>query len=264
MSNLTKRLTKREEINTYEAMKKAFPKILIKDLTKNERICPVCNGLGIQVEDNAYGIMGDDSEEGEKYHFPYKHQSLSFCKNCFNGVQRLCPYCGKPYENQSHLHCNCEGQMEADEKKKMKLWNKMRDETKKQRAEAVSVDEKDVTTMLYCEELDEYYCTMGEFLDDYLENYNEENVNDRPEVLWVTSEEKIKIDAYDIVRDACEDLHEDAMDNITSEDFTRLQNFLDEWCKEQTGTTTYYPCYEQYVEIHWPEDYKKMKSGGKL
>ena len=140
----------------------------------------------------------------------------------------------------------------------------MRDETKKQRAEAVSVDEKDVTTMLYCEELDEYYCTMGEFLDDYLENYNEENVNDRPEVLWVTSEEKIKIDAYDIVRDACEDLHEDAMDNITSEDFTRLQNFLDEWCKEQTGTTTYYPYYEQYVEIHWPEDYKKMKSGGKL
>lgn len=133
MSNLTKRLTKREEINTYEAMKKAFPKILVKDLTKNERICPVCNGLGIRVEDNMYGIMGD------------------------------------------------------------------------------------------------------------------------------TSEEKIKIDAYDIVRDACEDLHEDAMDNISYEDITRLQNFLDEWCKEQTGTTTYYPCYEQYVLINWSEHLEERR-----
>ena len=37
-------LTRREEINLHEAVQKSFPKILIKDLTEHERICPVCNG----------------------------------------------------------------------------------------------------------------------------------------------------------------------------------------------------------------------------
>lgn len=88
-------LTRREEVNLHEAIQKSFPKILIKDLTEHERICPVCNGLGMRIEDNIYGIKGDSSEAGRKYYFPYKHQALSFCQSCFNGVQRLCPYCGQ-------------------------------------------------------------------------------------------------------------------------------------------------------------------------
>ena len=96
-------LTRREEVNLYEAIQKSFPKIIIKDLTEHERICPVCNGLGMRIEDNIYGIKGDSSEAGRKYHFPYKHQSLSFCQSCFNGVQSLCPYCGQPYKNQAYF-----------------------------------------------------------------------------------------------------------------------------------------------------------------
>ena len=63
-------LTRREEINLHEAVQKSFPKILIKDLTEYERICPVCNGLGMRIADNIYGIKGDNSEAGRKYHFP--------------------------------------------------------------------------------------------------------------------------------------------------------------------------------------------------
>lgn len=47
-------LTRREEVNLHEAIQKSFPKILIKDLTEHERICPVCNGLGMRIEDNVY------------------------------------------------------------------------------------------------------------------------------------------------------------------------------------------------------------------
>lgn len=43
-------LTRREEVNLHEAIQKSFPKILIKDLTEHERICPVCNGLGMIIE----------------------------------------------------------------------------------------------------------------------------------------------------------------------------------------------------------------------
>ena len=92
-----------EKVNTYQVVYKILPPYLVKNLTENERICPECNGLGLKVNDNLYGIKGDTSELGRKYMFPYKHQSLSFCQSCYNGVQRLCPYCGKPYKRQSYL-----------------------------------------------------------------------------------------------------------------------------------------------------------------
>lgn len=142
-------LTHREEVNLYEAIQKSFPKILVKDLTEHERICPICNGLGMKIENNIYGIKGDDSEADKREHFPYKHQALSFCQSCFNGVQRLCPYCGQPYKNQGYMHCDCEGQKKADEEERIRKWNE-------KVSKAVPVDEKDVDTMLYCEEFDEY------------------------------------------------------------------------------------------------------------
>lgn len=228
-------LTRREEVNLYEAIQKSFPKIIIKDLTEHERICPVCNGLGIKIEDNVYGIKGDDSEAGRREHFPYKHQALSFCQSCFNGVQSLCPYCGKPYKNQAYLHCDCEGQKKVDEEERIKKWNE-------KVSKAVSVDEKDVDTMLYCEEFDEYYATVDDFFDDYACN-PEEDGDERPVRLWVTS-----VDAAKVIEDACSDLHEDAYERC---DEGSLQKLLDDWCKKQTGTTTYYPCYKQYVEIDW-------------
>ncbi len=241
-------LTHREEINLHEVVQKSFPKILIKDLTEHERICPVCNGLGMRIEDNVYGIKGDSSEAGRKYHFPYKHQALSFCQSCYNGVQRLCPYCGEPYKNQAYLHCDCEGQKKADEEERIKKWN---DKVSK----AVPVDEKDVNTMLYCEEFDEYYDTVDDFFDDYVCNH-EEDGDERPVRLWVCSVEKIYIDADNVVDNACEDLHEDAYEQC---DIGSLQNLLDDWCEAQTGATTYYPCFKQYVEIDWSkyEDYSR-------
>ena len=53
-----------------------------------------------------------------------------------------------------------------------------------------------------------------------------------------------------------EELHEDAYEQC---DIGSLQNLLDVWCKDQTGTTTYYPCYKQYVKIDWSkyEDYSR-------
>lgn len=241
-------LTRREEVNLHEAIQKSFPKILIKDLTEHERICPVCNGLGMIIGNNIYGIKGDKSEAAKREPFPYKHQALSFCGSCFNGVQRLCPYCGEPYKNQAYLHCDCEGQKKADEEERIKKWN---DKVSK----AVPVDEKDVNTMLYCEEFDEYYDTVDDFFDDYACNH-EEDGEERPVRLWVTSIEKIFIDASDVIENACSDLHEDAYEQCNIDG---LQTLLDGWCEAQTGATTYYPSFKQYVEIDWSkyEDYSR-------
>jgi len=52
---------------------------------------------------------------------------------------------------------------------------------------------------------------------------------------------ELSIDASDILEDACSDLHEDAMDNISVEDEKELQLLLDKWCEDnKQGTTTYY------------------------
>ncbi len=230
-----------ETVDLYKTIQETFPKILIKNLTEHERICPVCNGLGMRIEDNIYGIKGDTSEAGRKYHFPYKHQALSFCQSCYNGVQSLCPYCGQPYKNQAYLHCDCEGQKKTDEEERIKKWNE-------KVANAVEVNEEDVNTMLYCEEFDEYYDTVDDFFDDYCCNYADEDNHNRPERLWVTSVEKISIDAANVIEDACTNLHDDAYEQC---DEGSLQKLLDDWCREQIGTTTYYPHYKQYVVIDW-------------
>lgn len=91
---------RRENVDVIETVKKMFPEALIKDLQENERICPVCHGLGIRIENNVYGIKGDTSEAVQREHFPYKHQALSFCQSCFNGVQKLCEFCGEPYKQR--------------------------------------------------------------------------------------------------------------------------------------------------------------------
>lgn len=233
---------KRVEINLYDTVQKLFPKTLIKDLTEHERICPVCNGLGMKIEDNIYGIKGDTSEAGKKSHFPYKHQALSFCQSCYNGVQRLCPYCNEPFKNQAYMHCSCEGQKKADEEERLK-----RSDNKV--SKAVEVTEKEVSTMLYCDETDRYFLDINEFVEDWYGDHDKKD--EKPDRLWVTSVGQIQLDSDSILENACEELHEEAMESICIDDKIRLQEFLDDWCKKQTGTTTYYPCYEKYVIVDW-------------
>ena len=76
--------------------------------------------------------------------------------------------------------------------------------------------------------------------DEYFEKYI-------PKVLWNCEEVKISMDADSIIENACEELHDDARDNIFDE--KELQEFLNNWCAKQTGTTTYCPCYKEYVKV---------------
>jgi hypothetical protein len=219
----------REKINLYKTIKKIFPKILIKDLNENERICPDCHGLGVKINTRVFGT-GDSLES-----HPYRTEALALCPHCFNGVQKICKYCGQPYKG----HCDCEGQLAEDLKAQEQKWQEIIPKAKE-------VDEKDVTTMLYCAETDEYYYTVKAFINDWLTFYS--NRRARPIRLWVTSEGKIHIDADEIVLDACSELGEDA-EYVCDND--SLQKLLDDWCEEQTATTTYYPCYKEYVVVNW-------------
>lgn len=129
--------------------------------------------------------------------------------------------------------------MKADREKKAKEWKKIVEN-------AVEVKESEVSTMLYCEENGEFYDTVDDFFEYY--TWRKDDFDVRPSRLWVTTEENIHMDANNLIEDACSDLHEDASEQC---DADGLQKLLDKWCKEQTGTSTYYPCYKEYVIIHW-------------
>ena len=120
------------------------------------------------------------------------------------------------------------------------------------------IDIKDVTTMLYDEDSEEYFYDDGDFVDRYKELYEEdysnldfENFFNQyvPASLVVCNETMLSLDANYIIEYACEELHEDAFDSISYEDIKELQKFLDEWCSRQTGTKTYYPSYDKYVKV---------------
>jgi hypothetical protein len=66
------------------------------------------------------------------------------------------------------------------------------------------------------------------------------------------NENKTIANLFLIAENVCDEfeLHEDALGNCDSES---LQKLLDEWCKEQTGATTYKPFFEQYVVIPYEE-----------
>lgn len=239
---------KHTSINVLEEIKNILPETLEKDLQDNEEICPVCHGLGVVVDNNIYGIKGDTSEAAKKSMFPYNHQAIKFCPNCYNGVISLCKYCGKQIPRGYIDKCDCEQyKAKEEEEKRIKYQEQI------SRAEEVNIKDIDPEMWLYDEQADDYFSDIDSFIDAYrdFDEYesDEEIINNLPEVLWLTDPVDISMDADSIVESACEELHEDAYDNISSEDIKELQNMLDVWCEKQTGTRTVYQNYKKYVRV---------------
>lgn len=227
-----------------------FLDTLEKDLMDNEAICPVCNGTGVVKRNNVYGIKGDTSEIAKQKHFPYNHQSLSLCPNCYNGVVKLCEFCGRQISREYINRCNCEQyKLKEAEEKRIKYQDTIN--------KATEISLCNASDFIYDEKADRYFIDESEFADYYWDLY-QEGVHDCknfeeyfqreiPKVLWNCTKTEISINANDILEQACEDLHEDAYENV--DNIKELQEYLDNWCSKQSGTTTYYPCYKEYVSV---------------
>ena len=62
------------------------------------------------------------------------------------------------------------------------------------------------------------------------------------------------LSAEDIIDRACEDLHEDAADNIPAAAYQELQAYLDGWCaRHGKHTTTYFADYTRAILAPAPE-----------
>lgn len=233
-------------LNVSEEIKHILPDTLKKDLKENEEICPVCHGFGIVKRNQPYGI----EEENSSKIYWYDNEYFVWCPNCYFGVAKKCEYCGKIL-SKGEVKCDCKKQREIDEEERIIKYQETI-------AKATEVNLKNLKsdTWLYDEETGQFFSD----IEDFVEWVDDKEMFGRlPEILWLCDDVNISMDADSIIESACDELHEDADDNISYEDRKELQKFLDAWCKKQTGTTTLYPNYKKYVRVkkEWFHDISK-------
>lgn len=184
---------------------------------ENEKLCETCDGIGWLYE------------KGKGY--------IEKCPDCYSsGILHLCPICHQPVRGGFCTNEGCLKQRNEDEEKR--LLNK-----------AIKTNYKDVPDenkeMMYS---DRYPYNEGYFteLEELIEYCNDEEIP-LPEYVWSTQKITLSIDAESIVESACEELHEDAYQNIIGEQ--ELQDFLDIWCSKQTGVDAYSVDYKYAIMI---------------
>ena len=186
-----------------------------KTPNENEKLCDTCDGIGWLY----------DKEKG----------FIEKCSDCYNGIIHLCSICYQPVRGRC---MNKECRDIRDKEAEQKHFDK-----------AIKSEYKDVPAeykeMLYSES---YGYNEGYFSDiDELIEYCEDNDIEVPKYVWSTTKIGLSMDAGYIIENACEELHEDAYQNITNG--KELQEFLDAWCAKQTGTDSYTVDYKYAIMI---------------
>ena len=154
---------------------------------------------------------------------------------CYNGIITLCPECKQPKRGMC-MDKECRKRRDAvAEQKRLEKAIKVKYED--------ALDE--IKEMLYS---DVYPYNEGYFTDigDFVEYCTDNNIP-VPSYVWATQKTSLSMDAGSIIENACDELHEDATDNIDGE--KELQEFLDTWCAKQSGTDTYTVDYKYAIEI---------------
>lgn len=220
---------------------------LVKDLQEDEEICPHCHGTGMVVVANHYGLSDDPDKT--KGHFPYSHQSITFCYHCYNGVVRRCSHCGE-HIKKGRISCDCESATEVRKLKKLQEIKAAFDRAPEASEEYVSKCECFYSD--YYGNNDGYFFEWDDFFE-YWKEHHEPNNDERPEFVWCTEPEYLTIDAHSIVESAAEDLFEDAISYIDSADIAKLQNYLYKWCDDCGLGPTYYESHKFKIRIPWEE-----------
>ncbi|WP_288924746.1 hypothetical protein [Aminobacterium colombiense] len=190
-----------------------IPNIITRDLKEGQELCPICQGLGL-------------IQEGD-YIVP--------CPDCLNGIARKCQYCGEIISLHKYHHC--EPMIQQQQKEQI-------EKVKKEWAAAEKISLKQAIKnykMLYDYSNDEFIFSSE--IEAYLKS------KENP-LIFATSTYSIAMDANTIIENECDDLYEDAFENISQSKVDELQEFLNKWCEEvKEDTLTYCPDYKKAVEF---------------
>ena len=217
---------------------------LIKDLHDGEDICPVCHGLGVTVADNRYGLT--DDPEHPRLSFPFLHQAIIPCQNCYNGVIRRCEFCGRQLR-RGYRSCDCE---EVKRRKRLQEHNKLISEL----ADAEKCEPDALGTRFPAAFGGGYPYNDGCFQswEDFFDSLEDEQItsDERPMYVWAAEAVEMALDATGIVESACEDLYDDAILDVGDKAIQEMQAYLDGW-KEKYGVTAFSETHKYAIRIPW-------------
>lgn len=239
----------RQIVDVTDAFANLIGKQLIKDLHDNEEICPICHGTGLRIDDNPYGLSNDPDKRIGR--FPYKHQSIRFCNNCYNGVIRRCPDCGEQLTRFKTI-CDCDA---VKQRQHEEACRKERERiAKAEKHEPDALGTKFIMAQSdFFPHNEGYFSDWEEFFDCW--DWREEDCVERPEYVWGTEEIEMSFDAADIVSAACEDMYDDAYADIGDAAIAEMQQYLNRW-RDKYGCKSYMSTTRHAIRIPW-EDYEK-------
>lgn len=221
---------------------------LEKDLHGNEHICDYCHGTGMVKADNVYGLSDDPNKS---VHFPYKHQSITFCPRCYNGVVQHCEYCGEILSMETTV-CTCETAKRLEQEKRDAAVADAFKSAEEFVSDALGL-QFDMCYSAAFGQNDGFFSSWDDFFAEwgYMVFDSVNAAPQRPEYVWGTTEEEMKLDANSIVEAATYDLYEDADSDISGNAMSELQTFLDNWCKQCGVRKTYHASNKFKVKIPW-------------
>lgn len=198
-------------------------------LEENQVHCEKCGGTRWMLEDDKWLVQ---------------------CPDCYNGLLKVCPICGKPIPRSQYEHLECRPIREA-------------------RAEAARLDKAEKIEpysekarsfgMMYSESIGDcenaYFEDWYTFFDKWYDaGFEYDGERKRPEYVWGTTERNLSLDSYTVLESALDDFYEGASDYIGDKGYAALQNALDEWTAKYGNVTSYDVDYKVAIRIPWEDD----------
>lgn len=236
----------RVTVNALEYLSEALKDGLIKDLQENQILCPVCKGTGLEITDQVYGLSNDPDKQIGR--FPYHSQYIVGCSHCYTGIINLCEHCGKELP-RGILRCDCDKSNQIRNKIELK-----KEQEQMNKATILKYDDEIAVQMgmLFSNDYgynEGYFTEWDEFFDNWECEHEEDD--EKPKYVWGTVSGSLELNAEDILESACDDLHEEAINNLV--DVDEFEAFIKEWSKKQAGTETYWQSSKYLIEIPWEE-----------
>lgn len=213
---------------------------LVKDLTPTERICTTCKGLGIVKRGQNYGLG-----EHDKPSFPYEHQFVGHCPDCYGGVQRLCAFCHEPVRRGfTELGHDCQAARKAE-------WDRAREREAERIAQAPRVQLADYDGDMLYDDDDEcfVYVSDGELESDHVYFATD------PVEAWVKPSASELIEALN--NEAADEWEDFEPLDVSEEHEAELQELVEGWFEKNIRPALpdklYYANHNLIVEVPEPD-----------
>ncbi|GAA4878937.1 hypothetical protein GCM10023310_68790 [Paenibacillus vulneris] len=216
---------------------------ITRELEDNEVLCPTCSGTSLHIEGVPLAQTTNGVYELKKFG---KCTTIVGCSSCYFGVQKKCLHCDKLLGRNSYCTCDKSRyeQRYKQEQKEIESWsrtNKITYDEALQKYEMIFIDRV------------EKYCSpdeLAEYLQWYLDDNEDLTIDDILSLrIYGTYTTQASFDAYSILENATEELHEDAF-NRAEYVIEDMQEYLNKVANEiKIDTKTFFPDEKNGIQL---------------